>query len=105
MDSLPNYILHRPPNYLQIPWHVRWGAPHGASIPIDSFIEQIGRWQTEDDWDAEERAHAEALERSQPSILDVLEPDDMLGEDDTSLIEGALGLRNDNDGSIGLGAE
>lgn len=101
MDSLPQYILHRPPNFLQTPWHIRWGAPHGASVPIDEFVERIGRWYNEEEMEAEERQ----LQQAASSVLDVLEPDDMLGEDDTSLIESALGIRNDNNGNIGLGAE
>jgi len=89
MDSLPQYILHRPPNFLTMPWHIRWGAPHGAAQPIEEFVEKIGRWYTLEDQELDNER--DAME-NKASILDVLEPEDMLGDDDTSVIEDALGM-------------
>jgi len=69
------------PHFQQIEWHHRWNPPHPHPIPMEEFIEQIGRWATPE-MEAEMRTGSRRATRTRQEMEDSQRKDTLIMDDD-----------------------
>jgi hypothetical protein len=69
------------PHFQQIEWHHRWEPPHPHPIPMEEFIEQVGRWATPE-MEAAMRAGNRRDTRRRLEIEEEQKRDNLIMDDD-----------------------
>lgn len=92
--NLPKEIPHRTPNFQEVPFHIRWPAPHPASQPIIDWLGDMGHLMSEEEEEELEKRSARARARAAPKtstkMLSPSQIDDELLDDSEAVLEDAL---------------
>ena len=92
--DLPKEIPHRTPNFQEVPFHIRWPAPHPASQPIIDWLGDMGHLMSDEEEEELEKRSARARARAAPKkstkMLSPSQIDDELLDDSEAVLEEAL---------------